>query len=76
MRNILKVFLVCLIFIYSFKGKACAYIDSGSGSYIFQFGIAFLMGGLFAIKIFWKKIKAYLIRVFLIKRKIKKDKNG
>ncbi|HUW30914.1 MAG TPA: hypothetical protein VM223_04825 [Planctomycetota bacterium] len=41
---------------------ACAYIDPGTGSYIFQILIASVLGGLFALKIFWKNIKAALTR--------------
>jgi len=39
---------------------ACAYIDPGTGSYIFQILIAGVLGGLFALKIFWKNIRAAL----------------
>lgn len=36
--------------------KAYAYIDLGAGSYIFQIAIAFIIGGLFSIKMYWRKI--------------------
>ncbi len=45
-------------------GEAHAYIDLGTGSLIFQVFIGILFGGLFAIKLFWHKIKAFLIRLF------------
>ena len=64
MSNVLKLAAICLIFISFFKSKSYAYIDSGSGSYILQFGMAFLMGGLFAVKIFWSKIKARFLKIF------------
>jgi hypothetical protein len=43
---------------------AHAYLDAGTGSYIIQLAIAGFVGGLFAIKLFWKKIGAFLKRVF------------
>ncbi|MBI4243883.1 MAG: hypothetical protein HY606_07315 [Planctomycetes bacterium] len=33
------------------------YIDPGTGSYIFQLLIAGVVGTLYAIKLYWKKIK-------------------
>lgn len=36
--------------------NAFAYMDPGTGSYIFQIVIAFILGGLFTVKQFWKKI--------------------
>ncbi|MBN2351734.1 MAG: hypothetical protein JXD23_04120 [Spirochaetales bacterium] len=38
----------------------CGYIDPGTGSYFIQILIGVLAGGLFALKIFWKKIIAFL----------------
>ena len=49
------VFFCSLVFA---KG-ASAYLDPGSGSYIIQILIGTLLGGFFAIKIYWRKIKAY-----------------
>ena len=36
-----------------------AYIDPGTGSIIFQVLISLFVGGLFAVKIFWNKIKDF-----------------
>lgn len=41
-------------------GRALAYLDPGTGSYLFQILIAALVGGLFAIKLFWGRISAFL----------------
>lgn len=43
---------------------AHAYIDPGTGSYILQLLIAGLVGALFAVKIYWGKIKAFLSNLF------------
>ncbi len=45
-------------------GRARAYLDPGTGSYLFQILIAGLIGGLFAIKIFWVKIKGFFLGLF------------
>jgi hypothetical protein len=41
-----------------------AYLDPGSGSYLIQILIAFLLGSAIAIRAFWGRIKAFFVRVF------------
>lgn len=36
--------------------RSLAYLDPGTGSYMLQMLLALLVGGAFAIKIFWKRI--------------------
>ncbi|PIR06611.1 MAG: hypothetical protein COV55_03750 [Candidatus Komeilibacteria bacterium CG11_big_fil_rev_8_21_14_0_20_36_20] len=43
---------------------AHAYLDPGSGSFIFQIIIAGLLSGAFAIKMYFKKIKKLFTRIF------------
>jgi len=67
-KNIMKmlqsrlalVFLLCLIF----SRKAYAYIDPGTGSYIFQLLLGAFFGFLFLMRIFWSKIKLFLMKIF------------
>ena len=40
------------------------YLDPGSGSYIFQLIIAVLVGALFLIKVYWRRIKVLFARLF------------
>ena len=40
------------------------YIDPGTGSLIIQMLIASSIAGLFMLKTFWAKIKAFFIRLF------------
>lgn len=47
-----------------FAGTAHAYIDPGTGSYLLQILVAALLGGLFAVKIFWGNIKGFFKRLF------------
>ena len=41
-----------------------AYIDAGTGSLIIQILIAGFVGGIFLIKVFWGKIKAFFSNLF------------
>lgn len=38
------------------------YLDPGSGSFILQILLAALLGSAFAIKMYWRKIKAFITR--------------
>jgi len=64
--------VVSISFIYlSQPGDAYAYLDPGTGSYIFQILIAVFLGGLFAIKLFWGRIKNFCLR--LMGKKVDED---
>jgi hypothetical protein len=43
---------------------AYGYLDPGTGSYILQLLLGGLLGGLFAIGLFWKKVIAFIKRMF------------
>jgi len=47
-----------------FCAPAYAYQDLGSGSYFIQILLAALFGGIFFLKQYWKKVKAFLTRLF------------
>jgi hypothetical protein len=44
--------------------SAAGYIDPGTGSYVLQIAIAFFIGLAFSVKVFWKKISAFLRKTF------------
>lgn len=48
---------------------ACAYIDPGTGSFVIQLAIASLLGAAFAVKGFWKNIKAFFSKLLFKKAK-------
>jgi hypothetical protein len=53
-----------------FPKSAHAYVDPGSGSYMLQLAIGALIGGLFALKLFWKsKIKIFFKKLFFKENK-------
>jgi hypothetical protein len=67
------VFLTILFFFFSgiFDKNAYAYLDPGTGSYIFQILIATLIGALFAVKMFWRQIVLFFKNLFLKKEEHK-----
>lgn len=44
------------------------YIDPGSGSLIFQIILAGFLGGVYAVKLYWKKIKDFFNSVLSKKK--------
>jgi hypothetical protein len=42
------------------EAPAHAYIDPGTGSYLLQLMIGSILGGLFVVKMYWKKITSRL----------------
>jgi hypothetical protein len=54
----ISLYVACLFVL--FAKSAHAYVDPGTGSYIFQVIIASLLGGLFFIKKTFRSIKFYL----------------
>jgi uncharacterized membrane protein len=57
-----------LIILFFFPKIANAYLDPGSGSYIFQLLLGVIFSLIFTTKLFFQKIKNFLIKVFRIKR--------
>jgi hypothetical protein len=55
-----------------FHHKLCGYLDPGTGSIIIQAIIAGLFGALFAIKLFWGKIKNLFKNLFSKRNKVEK----
>ncbi len=67
MRRIIRIrlsFALLLLICPVFLQLAFGYIDPGTGSYILQLIIGGLLGGLFAIGLFWKRVLAFLRRLF------------
>ncbi len=63
-RNYLWVLGILAAWILASPGRAHAYLDPGTGSYLFQILIAALVGGLFAVKIFWGRIAGFFLGLF------------
>lgn len=48
---------------------AHAYLDPGTGSYIWQLLVGGLLGGLFTVGVFWRRTLAFLKRLFSGRKK-------
>lgn len=63
-RSRITISPCCLLIIMSapfiFVSKVYAYIDPGTGSYVFQLIIAGLLAASFAIKTIWGRVKNFL----------------
>lgn len=63
----------CLVFLITFSKISYAYIDPGSGSYMFQLIIGTILGALYVIKLYWKNIKSKFLALFIKGKKIEKE---
>ncbi len=64
-KRLLTICFLALFLKFVFTSSAhAAYLDPGSGSFILQIVIASLMGFLFLVKIYWKKIRTFFGSVF------------
>jgi hypothetical protein len=63
-KEVLRIILLLFVGLFLFAERAHSYIDLGSGSYFFQILIAAIMGALFTVKIYWKKMKTFLTNLF------------
>ena len=68
LKNKLLFFLFLILTLqFPFSQNAFAYLDPGTGSYIFQVLVATLIGALFTIKMYWQKIKLFFSNLFFRK---------
>jgi hypothetical protein len=69
MRRHNRRFLPLLVFLLLMSPLtlqlAYGYLDPGTGSYIIQLLVGGLLGGLFAIGLFWKRVIAFVKRLFM-----------
>ncbi|MBN2226945.1 MAG: hypothetical protein JW763_06240 [candidate division Zixibacteria bacterium] len=59
LANISGLILCAAVIMLFWAETAQAYIDPSSGSYFLQILLAGLLGALFTLKIYWRKIKAF-----------------
>ena len=53
--------------------KTPAYLDPGSGSFFLQLLLATLMGALFLVGAYWKKVKSFVRNLFSKRQKDRED---
>lgn len=66
------VYLVIAAILIATTAPAHAYIDAGSGSYMIQMAMASILAVAFSIKLYWQRLKAFVIGLFASKN----PKNG
>jgi len=64
MRLIEKKIFLCGIFCFFFPATCSAYIDPGTGSFIIQLLIAGFLGALYALKVFWRQVLGFIVKVW------------
>ena len=64
LKYALKMTFLALLAALCFPQYTYAYIDPGTGSYVFQIVIAAFVAIAFMIKVFWLKIKGFVSRLF------------
>jgi hypothetical protein len=52
--------IVLLSLLVLAAGSVTSYIDAGSGSYIFQLLVGAFVGAALAVKVFWRRIRAFV----------------
>ena len=68
------MFVLALYFVFAaVPATVYAYVDPGTGSYVFQLILAFFLGGFLGAKVFWRKIKAFFTAIFFRGKKKKTD---
>jgi len=74
-KDLIKTIAFLASFHITLPHKVYAYLDPGTGSYLLQLAIAGILGGLYAVKLFWKNIKTFLKNIFSRKEKNEKIKH-
>ncbi len=63
-RKFLKYLVLTLFALSLFPSIAFAYLDAGTGSFLFQMAIGAFLGALFAVKMYWKKLRTLVTNLF------------
>jgi hypothetical protein len=58
------------------SSAAHAYVDPGTGSYFLQILLAGILGAAFAIKIYWRKVKAFFSGTIFGRNKTKEEQSA
>lgn len=77
-KDFAAVSILALILFVVFTKEAYAYLDPGTGSYVLQLLVAGALGGLFAVKTFWRQLVSFFTNLFSKKKpkKIREKQNG
>jgi hypothetical protein len=64
-RSFIPLIALSFLFFFGLSRNVYAYVDPGAGSYVVQFLIAGLLGLLYAVRIYWAKLKEFFITKIL-----------
>jgi len=59
-----RIIVLLTLLLLALPSVAHAYLDPGTGSYVVQLLIGGLLGGLFALGMFWRRVLASIKRLF------------
>lgn len=65
--------LVSILLLFSLSSASYAYLDPGTGSYLFQLFIALFIGAAVTAKVWLRKVKSVFCNFFLKKDEQRKD---
>ncbi|HKY07349.1 MAG TPA: hypothetical protein VJQ55_03870 [Candidatus Binatia bacterium] len=60
----MPLIILTLFTLILWQTQAHAYLDPGTGSYLFQIMVASLVGAIFAVKTYWIQIKEFAKKLF------------
>jgi hypothetical protein len=63
-KNISMTVVGLVLLSLTLTDNVYAYLDPGTGSYFLQLTLAALLGSLYAIKVYWKKIRSFFKNIF------------
>ncbi len=61
-RDILSIVAVVVVLSLLFPARVDAYLDPGTGSFLFQLLIGALVGAGFLLKVYWGKVKSFFTK--------------
>jgi hypothetical protein len=64
LSRLFKVVVLLIVLGLAFPSAAAAYLDPGTGSYVLQLALAAVVALGFLVKVYWKKIRSFLARLF------------
>jgi len=71
----MKIPIIPAFFYFTLPGTSHAYLDPGTGSIILQAVIGVAVGGLFAVGLFWSRVKTFFKNLFSKDKKHEGDQD-
>jgi hypothetical protein len=75
-KRLQYAFLISALACFCISPPVHAYLDPGTGSYVFQLLLASIVGLAFIVRVFWSRIKASVSRLFSRSKGETGEENG